>query len=247
MEKKDYEYQIIVKESGDLTEEDISNFLYIHEMEYGNKIPKFKIQKKYFQNIYGASILIFAYDNKNCIGTQVFLRNDLNEGKAYQSSDSIVLSKYRGKGLFSKMVMAGVSYIGETTLIYGFPNNDSLPAFRKMGWQIGERKKYSLWHKKDMEEICQIDNKYFQWMVRDNGELRCLKRGKRYYLAKPKKYKLYVILGEITKEQSQYLKRSKGSVAIYYSEKGRWGNGMVPIWIHKDNLILSEYKMDTLL
>lgn len=245
MEKRNI--RIIIKRTSELTLTDKENFMYVHEKEYGNKIKEESYNKKYFENIYGFSIIIFAFDEDKCIGTQVFLRNDINGQEAYQSSDSIVLSEYRGMGLFSKMVKEGVAYIGDKALIYGFPNNNSLPAFEKMGWLIKKRKKYNLWRKNAWNEIDKIDEAYFEWLIAGNDKLFFIKRNKRYFIVKNRSRNLCVVYGEISEEQTKYLNRIKVPIVMYYSEDGKFGNGMIQVIINKDDITIPIYKMDTLL
>ena len=97
---------------------------------------------KFEKNIYGDSLHLFAYDNEKCVGIQTFQRNDVDDIISFQSCDSVVDQGYKRRGIFSKMVSIGTDILPREALIYGFPNNNSLPAFLKLGWEVRYREKY---------------------------------------------------------------------------------------------------------
>lgn len=242
--------QYIVKKTSELTLNDENNFYRIFNEVYnqGEKIKKI-FDKKYYSNIYGDSILVFAVLDEECIGIQAFLRNDLFDREAYQSGDSITVEKCRGMGVFTGMVENGIKKIPKDAIIYGFPNNNSLPVFKKMGWNIGNRKKYNLYFSKDKKKISEIEPEYIEWLLKDFCNLRYKKCGNTYFILKRRKLNLYQIIGKTSKNNLKgRIKRTFLPILIFYEEKGIVGNGMVPIWYgNKFGVEIPDYKIDTIL
>jgi hypothetical protein len=93
------------------------------------------------------SISVALY-NDRVVGANCFMPLELSYGKniikAVQSCDSMLLPEYRGKGLFFKIFRLGAEYYKEqgTSIIYGFPNDNSMRPLLKEGfmkvWQIDE-------------------------------------------------------------------------------------------------------------
>ena len=57
--------------------------------------------------------------------------------KAVQSSDTIVHPAYRGRGIFSRLLVYGENRYQDLgcEFVFGFPNENSMPGFLKSGWK----------------------------------------------------------------------------------------------------------------
>jgi hypothetical protein len=82
---------------------------------------------------YGVFPIKIIYNNKELL--------------AAQSGDTMTLLQHRGKGLFTNLARHTFAYASEVgvAFIFGFPNNNSLPGFKKMGWMFpGSWNKYTI-------------------------------------------------------------------------------------------------------
>lgn len=66
----------------------------------------------------------------------IYLRNNKTAERLFitQSCDTAVLSDFRGKGVFTKIISKFVEENMESRFIVGFPNENSIHGFKKMGW-----------------------------------------------------------------------------------------------------------------
>lgn len=229
----------------------VNDFIYVQEkvFKFDFNISKFK--KKYIENIFGPSLISLAYLEDKCVGARAFWRNDLNGVKAYQPCDTAVLSKYRGRGIFGKMTKVALNQINKNTYIYNFPNDNSLEAYKKLGWKISYRKKYKFFYSKnDIKHIDKINAIYLDWLFSSSHNINNLYYShikNNYYLLKKRKYNLYLIIGEIDKPYTYHLPRAKYPIHLVYSPKGYLGRGVVFATKNMpDDIKIPLYKMDTL-
>jgi len=236
-----------------MSENAIYDFILTHNKVFKSDFRTSRFKKKYIDNIYGPSLIVLAYTNNTCVGVRAFWRNDVNGIKAYQPCDTGVLEKYRGMGLFTEMTKKALESVEEGSLIYNFPNDNSLPGYLKMGWNIQSIKRYKLFNAIcDYGEIDKIDNHYLKWLVNDTDSyfkelLFYTKINKKYFLVKKRKYNLYLIIGEMGNENIKYLSKARRPLCICYSSKGYLGRGIVTVVknLNKD-VRIPIYKIDTL-
>lgn len=218
-----------------ISEKETRDFVYIQDIVFRNNYSIKKFQKKYNDNIYGNSLLIFAYYDDKCVGVMAFWRNDIEGMKAYQPCEMAVLEECRGHGIFMKMNDKGLNYIGEDTLLYNFPNDNSLPGYLKIGWTLHSRKRYKIYNPlTDLNEIMKIDKQYLDWLLNDTNSknlelLRYICLAKKYYLLKKRLKNMYIIIGEIQKESILYITKAKLPLLLHYSSKGYIGRGIVTV------------------
>jgi len=79
------------------------------------------IHRKYFDNIYGSSIMIVAYKDGEPVGADALWRNDIDSKEAYQSCDTCVLESARGKGVMKQFTQIEISKVPKGVYIYGCP------------------------------------------------------------------------------------------------------------------------------
>lgn len=216
-------------------EEEIIGFVNVQESVFKNGYSVEKFKKKYLNNIFGESLIILAYLDNKCVGAMAFWRNDIEGIKAYQPCEMAVLNDVRGYGIFSKMNNEGLNYIEKDTLLYNFPNDNSLPFYMKIGWSIHSRKRYKIYNPiTNSKEIMKIDEKYLSWLLNDTNSknvdlLKYVRINKKYYLLKKRSNIMYIIIGEIDKENASRISRARLPILLHYSIKGYFGRGVVTV------------------
>jgi hypothetical protein len=97
--------------------------------------------KKHRYSPQGKTIFIGAYDGEKLIGMNGFMPaiyiKDSLKFKAAQSCESAVHHDYRGQGIFVKLISEGHKVLKKNNydFVFGYPNNNSLPGFEKVGWK----------------------------------------------------------------------------------------------------------------
>lgn len=130
---------------------DIKTIWRFHKLSFNSNYSKEYFKAKYNTEIFfDRYIGFFAIDEENNEGAyygafpiKVIFNN--KELVAAQSGDTMTLVDHRGKGLFTKLAKHTFKYAAEVgvAFIFGFPNNNSLPGFKKMGWTFtGSWNKY---------------------------------------------------------------------------------------------------------
>ena len=96
------------------------------------------LSQKYLQSPF-ASRLALVHSSKKLVGMNGLLPILINtsgvEEIAWMSCDTATHPEARGQGLFRKCISALEESLEVNTLIFGFPNNNSLPGFYKFGWK----------------------------------------------------------------------------------------------------------------
>ncbi|WP_352419467.1 GNAT family N-acetyltransferase [Proteiniborus sp.] len=236
-----------------IRKEEVLDFINTQDRVFKNSYSVKKFEKKYNDNIYGKSLIILAYLDNKCVGARAFWRNDIEGMKAYQPCDTAVLEDYRGYGIFTKINDKGLKNIEENTLIYNFPNDNSLPGNLKMGWKIHSRRRYKIFNPIiNSKEIMKVDEKYFEWLLNDTNSknidlLKYVCLNKKYYLLRKRAKNIYLIIGEIHKESALFISKAKFPILLHYSSKGYIGRGIVTVIRNTNKEInIPLYKIDTL-
>ena len=238
---------VIYKFSGELTPSDIDNYAAVFGSVFGN-FDRARFEKKFLNDIYGESLFLFALEDGRCVGIQVFWRNDVNGETAYQSCDSAILASHQGKGIFSSLVKKGVEVLTEDVLIYGYPNSNSIHAFRKMGWTEKGIKKSRFFTRRRLGEVDTVDKDYAKWLFTEPHGHRFVKCGKWILIVSGRKYHVYRILGKIEESgfDADADRRVRFPVLFYHSEKGKYGVGNTLI-VYRDLPsagYIADYKLD---
>ncbi|HDM8240053.1 hypothetical protein ACXZ7L_03880 [Vibrio campbellii] len=98
--------------------------------------PSF-LEWKHKLNPLGASVIAFAYDGEKLVAARAFQRaySFSNDKAIYQPCDTVTHQNYRKKGLFRKLTQLCLNSIDiKNSLIINFPNDNSEPAYLKLGW-----------------------------------------------------------------------------------------------------------------
>jgi len=88
--------------------------------------------------------LALCFENGRLVGANGFmpvvLRYNRQDIRAMQSCDTMVHPDYRGRHIFSRMLICAEHRLCDLgyVVLYGFPNDNSLPGFLHQGWQVVE-------------------------------------------------------------------------------------------------------------
>ena len=128
-----------------------------------------------------------AYWDGQPVGARACWRNDLDGKVAYQSADSSVLPSFQRKGVFRAILEKTAEFAAENpqVILYGFPNNNSSPVYKKLGWSVKHLYKklfYPGFSSRSM--IPYINAEYALWWLRRRRNICCIKRFGVWYLIK---------------------------------------------------------------
>gem|GEM_PF-4678081 len=122
-------------------------FFQVYKKELNYEFFKYKNNENPF--LKGEPIIYLITDKNKIIGANSFFPIEIIiDGKTYlgvQSGDTMVLSDYRGKGLFKKVISYAIKDLSDNgyDFIIGFANNNSYPGFIKLGFnRVDELKVY---------------------------------------------------------------------------------------------------------
>jgi GNAT superfamily N-acetyltransferase len=92
----------------------------------------------YIREKYATAIGFVAYDGKIPAASYVVFRQELQGYSAAQSGDTMTDPRYRNKGLFTTLAKRTFKKAKEEGIdfVFGFPNDNSLHGFEKLGGQF---------------------------------------------------------------------------------------------------------------
>ena len=115
----DNNLEIISCWTGELSPKMKADFMFVVNSVFGHYCSEEYFNMKYYENPYGESVIVVAYDNGSPVGADALWRNDVMGCQSYQSADTAVIESSRGKGIFTMMVIEKLSKIKDDSLIYG--------------------------------------------------------------------------------------------------------------------------------
>lgn len=211
-----------VKMTSEVSNEDELSFLKLFNFIFNEDMSSLWFDWKYRKNIYGDSIHVFCYDDKKLIGIRCFWRNDLNNQISYQPCDTAVLEEYRKMGIFSQMSKLALEK-SRGSFIYNFPNENSLPANLKLGWQIYKKRYLTLnINEADLnKKEDYIDGDYLKWRFVDNPNNKYYySNGKEAsYLLLKRKNGIYYYLGNFDPAYNHYFQKKNFGMIFKYVDK----------------------------
>lgn len=205
----------------------IDDYILLQNIIFHNGYSKELFKKKYFDNIYGPSIVIVVYSNDKPIGARAFWRNDINGIEAYQPGDVCVLENSRGKGVFTEMTKRAFAMLDKNAIIYTYPNSNSFPGHLKMGNKLVASYLPRLFtHKRyQMEHTQKLDKEYAEWWFSTNDRIKYIKRSGCYYLVIDYGLPfLYIVLAEVEKVVAVKFPKSCNGIYFYRSTKTSFYN-----------------------
>lgn len=129
---------------------------------------------KYEENPYVDGVPVFvARADGRVVGARPFMGFRLRCGgttvPALQPSDTMVHPEYRGRGIFTAMNEAALSHYAEaeSRLCFNFPNGQSWPGYRKLGWRpVDDRTTYYRVQDVDAVAAAKLDGRAGRLAVR---------------------------------------------------------------------------------
>ena len=184
-----------------------TDFIRLANAVFGAFVTEDYYKAKYDSNIFGPSLLTVVYVDGCAAGTDVMWRNDVNGTKAYQTVDTCVLEPFRGMGLFRKMTSHELDFLGQETLVYGFPNAKSFPGYVKMGWQVRRLYK-TLCRPQDGDEL---DTDYASWWMKAQSGITYIRKKRTYYLIRRHgKSPVATLIGQVDAMTARLFPETKG-------------------------------------
>lgn len=219
------EYEIRIMKSSQMSREEINDFIFVQQEVFPKTPMQYEDFKlKFLDNIYGDSFIVIAYDGETPAGARAFWRNDINGCVAYQPSDTAVRSIYRKQGLFVKMTLPVLNTIDASAVIYNYPNENSYPQYKKLGWEdfrIQYTRLFSVGaYAKEEPGIIPLN--YFNWWTKNrlNEKYGYVKILGRYYLVRRiSSNGRYLVFGRMEKECVKELPRVYPCLLVFHSEK----------------------------
>jgi hypothetical protein len=203
----------------------VKDWTYVVRSVFGGFSDGF-IKRKYFENIYGPSVMVVAYMDNQPVGADALWRNDVNCQEAYQSDDTAVIENARKKGVMTGFTKVELSKIPSGSYIYGSPNGQSYWGYKKMGWN--EIAMYSAIYsgpKRYAEEYPQkMSKEYAQWWIVGTDKYYIKRFGHYYLVSTGGCRSFYVLLiAEVDADTAlMYPRFRKLALLIYRSYKKTW-------------------------
>jgi GNAT superfamily N-acetyltransferase len=106
----------------------------------GERPPEY-FQWKHLDNPFGRSYMIVAEFAGRIIGFRALMRWQFGIGdrtvEAVRPVDTVTHPDHRGRGVFSRLTRAALESLqGEIDLVFNTPNQNSLPGYLKLGWEV---------------------------------------------------------------------------------------------------------------
>jgi GNAT superfamily N-acetyltransferase len=106
----------------------------------GERPPEY-FRWKHLENPFGRSFMIVAESEGRIVGFRALMRWRFSIGdqtiEAVRPVDTVTHPDMRGQGIFSKLTRTALDSLhGEIDLVFNTPNQNSLPGYVKMGWQV---------------------------------------------------------------------------------------------------------------
>lgn len=204
----------------------VNDYLFVQKKVFdAGSLKEFNHQ--FIENIYGLSIIIVVYVSGIPIAARAVWRNDIEGEEAYQLGAVCVLPEYRGRGLFSEMTKRAIRMLPSGTIVYSFPNSNSFPGHKKMGWDIIREYRQRLfvsYRQYAKEHPQKMDQQYAFWWVKERKLLSMKRFGHFFLVQKDKRSFCYRIIAEIDANIESWFPSVKFGVFFYKSEKKTWYN-----------------------
>lgn len=106
----------------------------------GERSPAY-LRWKHLRNPFGRSFMIVAESEGRIIGFRALMRWRFRVGdrtiEAVRPVDTVTHPDHRGRGVFSMLTRTALDSLrDEVDLVFNTPNQNSLPGYLKMGWQV---------------------------------------------------------------------------------------------------------------
>ena len=227
-----------------------NNFIHLANSVFGTFVTEEYYRAKFEDNVYGPSLITIAFVDGQPAGADVMWRNDLQNIKAFQTVDTCVLGRFRGMGIFKRMTQWELELLGESALVYGFPNANSFPGYVKMGWRVKHLYKTPVLLGKGNGRQGLIEGAYAAWWLKAQPDIEsAFKNGKYYLIRKKKKHALATLLGQVD-ETTASLFPSKEGVCLSSSFETKSSiynkNKFIPLVCNQPTMEIPYWKIDAI-
>ena len=206
----------------------IEDFLNCVNQVFGDDtITPESFKKKYLDNIYGPSLITIVYIDGVPSAVDAMWRNDIGGVLSYQTVDTCTKENCRGLGIFRNITTKEVEILGEQMPIYGYPNSNSFPGYKKFGWRVyyfhnalfNLEEYQSEWH-------IDMDYDFAKWWYKDRKSVFYIQKQGQYFIVSPSRYTSVIHIIAKVDERTALLfpKWNKKSIILYNSFKKRWYN-----------------------
>lgn len=104
---------------------------------YNRQISSEYLKWKHLSNPIGKSIIAYAENEQGeMVAARAFWRMYCHNYPLYQPCDTVTHPNSQGQGLFKRLTLACLEVVDEDAVMINFPNNNSFPAYLKLGWQV---------------------------------------------------------------------------------------------------------------
>ena len=213
--------------SNDVDEKFINDFSQVCSAVFNYELSRELFDRKFINNIYGASVLVVVYIDNTPSAARALWRNDLASRESYQPGDTCVMEICRGKGIFSEMTKRAMAMISDDAIIYNFPNHNSFPGYIKMGWKLLHDYNVCLltsYDKYKKEHPIMMDADYANWWVKGRSLTYTKRFGHYFLLQKDYRPLCYRILAEVDEQTAKMFPHTRCGLFFYKSERQTWYN-----------------------
>lgn len=134
--------EVIIRSANECDFHELHNLMqaaFAERKNSGVEVPTVRaLSQKYLESPFASKIAL-VHSDKKLVGMNGLLPILINtsgvEEIAWMSCDTATHPEARGQGLFRKCISVLEESLEVNTLIFGFPNNNSLPGFYKFGWK----------------------------------------------------------------------------------------------------------------
>ncbi len=200
----------------------VKDWQFVENQVFENFTDEF-IKRKYFDNIYGPSIMAVAYLDGKPVGADALWRNDVDGKLAFLSADTCVLPEARGHGIMKGITQHEIAMAPPDSYIYGCPNKQSYHGYRKLGWN--EAKLYAGFFyspKKYAKEYPEkMPYEYAKWWITGTNKYHIKFLGHYYVVVKFDSFPFWytVLLAEVDKKTAALYPRFKGFSLFFYRSR----------------------------
>lgn len=206
---------------------EIEDFRYVVNTVFGPYCTMEYFCRKYIDNIYGPSLLYIAYLDGQPVGADALWRNDINGRKTYYSADTCVISSNNATMVFGAITKAKNEFATKNdAVLFTFPNQNSFPGFKGMGWDITPFYRCPLFYRFRFfaipllffRSVPKINKEHALWWLQfriRKGVCRYKLLG-RYYLVKRGSKKRVCVLGRVDKDTAMAFPKLEQPYGVWF-------------------------------
>lgn len=206
---------------------EIEDFRYVVNTVFDPFCTMEYFHRKYFENIYGPSLIYIAYLDAKPVGAFALWRNDVGGRKAYCQAETCILDSCSVPGLFASIIRLKSIFATENNaMIFSFPNGNSFPGYKGMGWDITPFYKCPLFYRFRyfaipllfFRSVPKINKEHALWWLQfriRKGVCRYKLLG-RYYLVKRGSKKRVCVLGRVDKDTAMAFPKLEQPYGVWF-------------------------------